>query len=101
PSMHTAVRLAVCRGCAVDLQPTNCTCVGTTSAASIPLLLAEAAVAGELQPGHRVLIAGFGGGLAWGAGTLIWPDITAFAGIGDHLSSSLTKAEPTGFRPTS
>ena len=50
--------------------------VGNTAAASIPLLLAQAAGAGELRPGHRVLIACFGGGLTWGATTLVWPDIS-------------------------
>ncbi|MEU3855123.1 beta-ketoacyl-ACP synthase III [Streptomyces sp. NPDC029554] len=53
--------------------------VGNTSAASLPLLLADAASAGELRPHHRVLLAAFGGGLAWGAATLTWPEITPFA----------------------
>lgn len=75
-------------GITKDRQLSNIDRVGNTAAASIPLLLAEAAVAGTLRPGHRVLIAGFGGGLAWGASTLIWPDITAFAEIGDHLQPS-------------
>ncbi|MGV9297543.1 beta-ketoacyl-ACP synthase III [Amycolatopsis sp. NPDC003676] len=51
--------------------------VGNTAAASIPLLLTESAAAGDLRPGHRVLLTAFGGGLAWGATTLVWPDITA------------------------
>lgn len=82
-------------GIAKDRQVSNIARVGNTAAASIPLLLAHAAVAGELRPGHRVLIAGFGGGLTWGAATLRWPDITVFAATGDHLTSSLDKAEPT------
>ena len=45
---------------------------GNTSAASIPIALAEAVEAGRLQPGHRVLVAGFGGGLTWGAAVLDW-----------------------------
>lgn len=53
--------------------------VGNTSAASLPLLLADAASAGELLPHHRVLLAAFGGGLAWGAATLTWPEVTPFA----------------------
>jgi 3-oxoacyl-[acyl-carrier-protein] synthase-3 len=52
---------------------------GNTSAASIPLLLAHAAVDGRLQPGHKVLLTAFGGGLAWGASTLVWPAVTALA----------------------
>lgn len=51
--------------------------VGNTGAASIPLLLAQAAAEGSLVPGHRVLLTAFGGGLAWGATTLKWPDVKA------------------------
>ncbi|MBV2155125.1 beta-ketoacyl-ACP synthase III [Kitasatospora sp. SUK 42] len=49
--------------------------VGNTSAASIPLALADAAAAGDLNPGERVLLTAFGGGLAWGSTALVWPDI--------------------------
>jgi 3-oxoacyl-[acyl-carrier-protein] synthase-3 len=51
--------------------------VGNTAAASIPLLLAEATADGRLRPGHRVLLAAFGGGLTWAATTLVWPDVPA------------------------
>ncbi|MEV7436774.1 3-oxoacyl-ACP synthase III family protein [Streptomyces griseoviridis] len=47
--------------------------VGNTSAASIPLLLDQAWRRGDLRPGHRVLLTAFGGGLTWGATTLVWP----------------------------
>ena len=50
--------------------------VANTSAASIPLALADALADGELEPGHRVLLAAFGGGLTWAAGALIWPELT-------------------------
>jgi 3-oxoacyl-[acyl-carrier-protein] synthase-3 len=40
---------------------------GNTSAASIPLALAEARDAGALQPGMRVMMVGFGAGLTWAA----------------------------------
>lgn len=56
--------------------------VGNTAAASIPLLLAEAAADGRLRARDQVLIAGFGGGLTWGAATLVWPELTAFAECG-------------------
>jgi 3-oxoacyl-[acyl-carrier-protein] synthase-3 len=52
---------------------------GNTSAASVPLLLAHAATDGRLAPGQKVLLAAFGGGLAWGATTLVWPDVTALS----------------------
>jgi 3-oxoacyl-[acyl-carrier-protein] synthase-3 len=51
--------------------------VGNTAAASIPVLLADAAASGRLTAGDRVLTAAFGGGLTWGAATLVWPDVTA------------------------
>ena len=43
---------------------------GNTSAASIPLVLAEAADDGRLQPGDLVLLSGFGAGLTWGSALL-------------------------------
>jgi 3-oxoacyl-[acyl-carrier-protein] synthase-3 len=45
---------------------------GNTSAASIPLVLAEAADDGRLQPGDLVLLSGFGAGLTWGSAFLQW-----------------------------
>ncbi|MBO4253522.1 beta-ketoacyl-ACP synthase III [Streptomyces griseorubiginosus] len=55
---------------------TNLDKVGNTSAASIPLALADAATAGELRTGERLLLTAFGGGLTWGSAALTWPDIT-------------------------
>jgi 3-oxoacyl-[acyl-carrier-protein] synthase III len=54
----------------------NIASLGNTAAASIPLALADAARDGRLRAGHRVVLAAFGGGLTWGATTLVWPDIT-------------------------
>ena len=51
--------------------------VGNTSAASIPLALADAAVSGALEPGHRVVMTAFGGGLTWGSAALVWPEVQA------------------------
>ena len=45
---------------------------GNTSAASIPLVLAEAADDGRLQPGDLVLLSSFGAGLTWGSALLRW-----------------------------
>jgi len=39
---------------------------GNTSAASIPIALDEAMTSGRIVPGNRVLLSGFGAGLAWG-----------------------------------
>jgi 3-oxoacyl-[acyl-carrier-protein] synthase-3 len=43
-----------------------------TSAASIPLALAEAAGDGRIKPGHLVLMEAMGGGLTWGASLVRW-----------------------------
>ncbi len=43
-----------------------------TSAASIPLALAEAASDGRIRRGHLVLVEAIGGGLSWGAGAIRW-----------------------------
>ena len=45
---------------------------GNTSAASIPLALEDARLAGDLEPGATVLLAAFGAGLTWGATVLEW-----------------------------
>ncbi len=45
---------------------------GNTSAASIPLVLAEAADDGRLGDGDLVLLSGFGAGLTWGSALLRW-----------------------------
>ncbi|HVB06232.1 MAG TPA: beta-ketoacyl-ACP synthase III [Acidimicrobiales bacterium] len=45
---------------------------GNTSAASIPLALAEAADAGRLEDGDLVLLSGFGAGMTWASVVLRW-----------------------------
>lgn len=47
---------------------------GNTSAASIPIALAEAADAGRLNPGDLVLLSGFGAGMSWASALLRWGD---------------------------
>ncbi len=43
-----------------------------TSAASIPLALAEASSDGRIKPGQIVLIEGMGGGFTWGSAMIRW-----------------------------
>ena len=43
-----------------------------TSAASIPLALAEATGDGRIRPGHLVLVEGMGGGFTWGSAMVRW-----------------------------
>lgn len=45
---------------------------GNTSAASIPIALAEAVEGGRLKRGDNVVCVGFGAGLSWGAAALRW-----------------------------
>ncbi|MFJ8885234.1 beta-ketoacyl-ACP synthase III [Streptomyces sp. NPDC102402] len=64
-------------GVPAERQLTNIAQVGNTGAASIPLLLSQAAADGRLTAGQRVLLTAFGGGLSWGATTLVWPEVHA------------------------
>jgi 3-oxoacyl-[acyl-carrier-protein] synthase-3 len=45
---------------------------GNTSAASVPLALEDARLAGTLEDGARVLIAAFGAGFTWGGTVVEW-----------------------------
>jgi 3-oxoacyl-[acyl-carrier-protein] synthase-3 len=51
---------------------TNVERYGNTSAASIPIALCEAIEAGLVEEGTKVVLAGFGGGLSWGAAVVEW-----------------------------
>ncbi|MEV0600158.1 beta-ketoacyl-ACP synthase III [Streptomyces sp. NPDC050315] len=72
-------RILAALGAELDIpaerQLTNIAHTGNTSAASVPLVLAEAGADGRLRPGDRLLLTAFGGGLTWGATTLVWPDV--------------------------
>ncbi len=45
---------------------------GNTSASCIPVALTEAAQAGRIKKGDKIILVGFGGGLTWGAALLEW-----------------------------
>jgi 3-oxoacyl-[acyl-carrier-protein] synthase-3 len=45
---------------------------GNTSAASIPIAIAEAWEQGQIRPGQRLLLTAFGAGLAWGSAVVDW-----------------------------
>lgn len=45
---------------------------GNTSAASIPIALAEAIGAGRVKPGDKLVLVAFGAGLTWAAAALEW-----------------------------
>jgi 3-oxoacyl-[acyl-carrier-protein] synthase III len=46
--------------------------LGNTSAASVPLALADARAAGRLHEGSQVLLAGIGAGLTWASCVVRW-----------------------------
>ncbi|MEX2237850.1 MAG: beta-ketoacyl-ACP synthase III [Dehalococcoidia bacterium] len=51
---------------------TNVERYGNTSAGSVPIALSEAADAGLIKQGDKVLLIGFGAGMSWGGLTLEW-----------------------------
>ena len=59
-------------GIAVEKFPMNVAHCGNTSSASIPILLDELNHEGKLQKGDRLVLAGFGAGLTWGATVVEW-----------------------------
>jgi 3-oxoacyl-[acyl-carrier-protein] synthase III len=59
-------------GISVDRTVVNIESYGNTSAASIPLALAEAADDGRVKAGDLVLLSGFGAGMTWGSALLQW-----------------------------
>ena len=59
-------------GVAGDRTIVNIDRYGNTSAASIPLALAEAADDGRLSDGDLVLMSGFGAGMTWASALLRW-----------------------------
>lgn len=58
----------------MDLEkiPMNLQHYGNTSSASIPILLDELQRGGHLQRGMKLILAGFGAGLSWGASLIEW-----------------------------
>ncbi len=63
-----ADRLGVSRGRVFDAISHT----GNTSAASVPLALAQARESGVLQPGMRIVLGAVGAGLTWGSTVVEW-----------------------------
>ncbi len=61
----------------------NIASYGNTSAATIPIALAEALEEGRIAAGDNIAMVAFGGGLTWGAATLKWGGRTTPLGISD------------------
>lgn len=59
---------------------------GNTSAATIPIALAEALDEGRIDPGSRVVLVAYGAGITWGACALEWGDrVTPTGTVDDAL----------------
>ncbi len=56
----------------LDKFPMNMNRYGNISAASVPILLDEINRCGNLAKGAKIVLAGFGAGLTWGAVVLTW-----------------------------
>lgn len=58
----------------IDIEkfPMNISEYGNTSSASIPIILDELNRSGKLQKGQKIVFAGFGAGLSWGASLIEW-----------------------------
>jgi 3-oxoacyl-[acyl-carrier-protein] synthase-3 len=67
------IEAVLCR-LGIDMEHTAITLdrTGNTSAASIPVALAEAADAGRLSDGDLVLVSGFGAGMTWASAVWRW-----------------------------
>lgn len=56
----------------IEKFPTNLQECGNISAGSVPLLTDMLNRQGKLQKGDKIVLAGFGAGLTWGAAVLVW-----------------------------
>ena len=56
----------------MDKFPISLDHCGNMSAASVPVLLDEVNRKGMLEKGDKIVLAGFGGGLTWGACVVEW-----------------------------
>jgi 3-oxoacyl-[acyl-carrier-protein] synthase III len=53
--------------------PRHYEAIGNTVSSTIPFVLASLEGEGRLQAGARIMLIGFGVGLSWAGGTVIWP----------------------------
>lgn len=56
----------------IEKFPTNLQECGNISAGSVPILLDFINKEGKLNKGDKIVLAGFGAGLTWGAAVLVW-----------------------------
>ena len=56
----------------IEKFPMNLQACGNISAASVPILLDSLNKDGKIKPNDRIVLAGFGAGLTWGAAVIQW-----------------------------
>jgi len=78
----------------------NVDCYGNTSAASVPLALAEAVAAGRVMRGDRLLFVAFGAGLTSGAIALQWTEDPANAARAAAIGPADVTIAPGYLGPT-
>ena len=61
----------------------NIASYGSTSAATIPIAIAEAAEEGKIQPGSVIVFAAFGAGFTWAAAAYKWGSRSKALGTSD------------------
>jgi 3-oxoacyl-[acyl-carrier-protein] synthase III len=69
--------------------------VGNTSAASIPLAMADDLAKGNIRPGDNVLMCGFGAGMTWASAVLRWGGVERAEGHGAAFHAANPRV-PTG-----
>ena len=79
----------------IERTSTTVEWVGNTSAASIPIALADELTKGNIQPGDHVLMCGFGAGMTWASAVLRWGGEVRAA---DH-GAAWHAANPREIRP--
>jgi 3-oxoacyl-[acyl-carrier-protein] synthase-3 len=67
---------------------------GNTSAASIPIALAEAANSGRIKVGDRIVIVAFGAGFTSGAVAIEWTADPARGALGEAIGPEVVKVRP-------
>jgi 3-oxoacyl-[acyl-carrier-protein] synthase III len=60
----------------IERTSTTVEFVGNTSAASIPLALADELEKGNIQPGDHILMCGFGAGMTWASAVVRWGGVS-------------------------
>ena len=78
-----------------DQVYTNIQYYGNTSAASIPIALAEALEQGRIKPGSKIILVAFGAGLTWGAAAIQWGERIEPRALSD---AALPPADRTGLQ---